>query len=340
MSRRVRVIVLAAVASAVVAGVMALGVWSYVNAPYGGDSAAWVYLPRGSSRSAMCDSLAGSLGERFAGMVMRVYGVAAGDSAEIYGAYRIEPGDRAKDIARRLVRHRQTPVRVTFNNVRTMEQLAERVAAQMDFSAEEFLRACDSVLPAAGFGRAEYAAAFFPDTYEFYWTESPVRAVERLLKTRNDFWNEERRARALQLGLTPVKVAVIASIAEEETNDRRERGMVARLYMNRLERGMKLQADPTVKFAVGDFGLRRILSSHLQTPSAYNTYVHAGLPPGPIRVVSAQTLESVLGAAEHDYLYMCAKEDFSGLHNFARDYATHMANAQRYRRALDARGIR
>ena len=142
------------------------------------------------------------------------------------------------------------------------------------------------------------------------------------------------------MGLTPVKVAIICSIAEEETNKRDERATVGRLYINRLRAGMKLQADPTVKFAIGDFALRRILNKHLQVDSPYNTYKVAGLPPGPIRMPERRTMADFLAEPDNNYLYMCAKEDFSGRHNFARDYATHQANARRYQQALNKRGIK
>ena len=243
-------------------------------------------------------------------------------------------------MARRLVRRRQTPVKLTFNNIRTRAQLSERVAATMEFDAGDFNDAMAKVLPEAGFKPEEYIAAFLPDTYEFYWTTPAEDVVGRLLDHRNAFWNDERRAQAAALGLNPVKVATICSIAEEETNNVEERSTVGRLYLNRVRKGMRLQADPTVKFAVGDFSLRRILGKHLAVESPYNTYRVSGLPPGPIRMPERRTMENFLAARDNDYLYMCAKEDFSGRHNFARDFATHKANARRYQQALNARGIK
>ena len=156
---------------------------------------------------------------------------------------------------------------------------------------------------------------------------------------RNEWWNAERVARAHALGLTPVEVATVASIVEEETAKADERGKVARLYINRLRKGMRLQADPTVKFASRRFDLRRIAGDVLKTDSPYNTYMVQGLPPGPIRVASKSAIEAVLDAPEHDYIYMCAKNDFSGYHDFAVDYATHQANARRYQAELNKRNI-
>ena len=234
-----------------------------------------------------------------------------------HGAYLIKKGDRVIDVARRLKRGAQTPVKVTFNNIRLFSELPEIMGRQMEFDAVDFEAACESVLPEAGFKKPGFVAAFLPDTYEFYWTSSAESTV-----------------------LTPVQVATIASIAEEETAASDERAVVARLYLNRLKTGMKLQADPTVKYAVGDFGLRRILNRHLETVSPYNTYMIQGLPPGPIRMPYASTLDGVLNAPMHNYIYMCAKEDFSGRHNFATTLLAHNANANRYREALNKRGIK
>ena len=244
-------------------------------------------------------------------------------------------------VAQNLRKKRQTPVRFTFNNIRTLSQLAERAGMVMEFTPDEFLEACDSVLPKRGYRSGdEYTAAFLPDSYEFYWTASPYKVVSALADTRDRFWNEQRRSAARRLGLRPVEVAVVASIVEEETADDKERGTVARLYLNRLQKGMKLQADPTVKFAVGDFSLRRITARHLAVESPYNTYRVNGLPPGPIRIVDATTLDGVLDAPKNPYIYMCAREDFSGYHNFASDYSPHMANARRYQAELNKRNIR
>lgn len=320
--------------------IAALSVWNYVASPYRGSEAAWIYLPHGTTRTELKNQLQSVLGARTGSATMTVYNAAADKNAEIYGAYRIEPGTSAKDIARRLVRHRQTPIRLTFNNVRTLPQLAERISSQMEFSAEDFLASLDSVLRPAGFkSKEEFAAAFLPDTYEFYWTTPAGTTAKKLLDARNNFWNTERRNRARELGISPVEAATLASIAEEETNNREERGIVARLYLNRLHKSMKLQADPTVKFALGDFGLRRIKGEHLNVNSPYNTYKVNGLPPGPIRIADAATIDALLNSKPHNWIYMCAKEDFSGTHNFSADYATHTANARRYRQALNQRGI-
>ena len=191
-----------------------------------------------------------------------------------------------------------------------------------------------------GYSTETLPCLFIPNTYEVYWTMTPEAFVKRMQKEHDRFWNKERKAKAQSIGLTPEEVVTLASIVEEETANNAEKPMVAGLYMNRLHAEMPLQADPTVKFALQDFGLRRILHAHLETESPYNTYKHTGLPPGPIRIPSIQGIESVLNYTRHDYLYMCAKEDFSGTHNFAATFTQHLANARKYQQELNRRKIK
>lgn len=318
-----------------------VALYRYIYSGYAGGESVRIYIPRNATAQDIADTLHKYLGDDYGQTVFRLWDGQGGEAHNAYGSYVIKPGDRAITISRNMALNRQQPVRLTFNNLRTFDQLAKRIASRMDFTAEEFRAACDSLLPAAGFDKPElYPAAFVPDTYEVYWTESPERVVKQLLDERNAFWTPERLIQARNLGLTPEQVATVASIVEEETIKADERPLVARLYLNRLQRGMKLQADPTVKFALGDFSLRRIGGSMLQNPSPYNTYRYEGLPPGPIRIPEEATLAAVLDAPQHDYIYMCAKEDFSGYHNFAADYPTHQANAARYQAVLNRRGIR
>ncbi len=318
----------------------AVGAYLWAGKTYQGERVR-VYIPAGSTDQAVADSLRSALGTDYGSRVAALLRLQGYSPRTARGSYAVEPGSKALTVSRNIARGRQTPVKIVFNNVRTLQQLAQRVSARMDFSESDFIAACDSVLPELGFkGRAEYPAAFLPDSYEAYWTESAPAVVKLLAAYRNKFWTDQRREQARALGLTPVQVATVASIIEEETAKADERPKVARLYLNRIKKGMPLQADPTVKFAVGDFSLRRILAKHLQTESPYNTYRHAGMPPGPIRVAERQAIDDVLNAPAHGYLYMCAKEDFSGYHNFATDYATHLANARRYQAELNKRGIK
>lgn len=299
-----------------------------------------LYVDGANGPSALRDSLVGALGNEYGSAVYYIWDKAPGDKKLRTGSFMVKPGERAYALARRIRNGQQDPVRITFNNVRFYDDLANRIASQLHITPDQFKAAADSVLSARGVAKPYYEGYFFPDTYEFYWNASPTIVVDKILANRDAFWSDERLQKASKLGLSPDEVTVVASIVEEETNKSDERPKVARLYLNRLAKGMKLQADPTVKYAVGDFSLRRILNKHLSTPSPYNTYLNAGLPPGPIRVASAATIDAVLNAPAHNYLYMCAKEDFSGYHNFAVDFASHNANARRYQQALNKQGIK
>ena len=258
------------------------------------------------------------------------------------GRYAIKPTDNMRYLHRRLSMGYQTPVRLTVGSVRTLDRMARNVARQLMIDSAEVARLMTdtSYIHGMGYTNETLPALFIPNTYEVYWDMTAEEFMQRMLKENKAFWNDKRLQQAQSIGLTPVEVATLASIVEEETANQAEKPMVAGLYLNRLKRGMLLQADPTVKFSMQDFGLKRILFKHLEVDSPYNTYKYAGLPPGPIRVPSFQGLESVLNYSKHNYLYMCAKEDFSGTHNFAVTSAQHAANARRYQQALNRRGIR
>ncbi|MCM1349551.1 MAG: endolytic transglycosylase MltG [Firmicutes bacterium] len=331
--RLVTVIILCSV----VLGCFAAGA-AYVMKPHRGGTK-WIYIPGGATERSVSDSIVCALGQDEANRVTTIMKMIGNNPSVAHGAYKITDGQSAWTTARNISRGRQTPVKVTWNNVRTMGQMAESVAGKLEFSADDFLLACQAELEPEGYDRATMPAAFIPDSYEFYWSTGAEDVVKKLHSYQTKFWNEERLAQAKMLGLTPNEVATIASIVEEETSKADERPKVARLYLNRLANGMPLQADPTVKFAIGDFSIRRITNEMLRTPSPYNTYKNPGLPPGPIRIAAKSTLEAVLEAPQHNYLYMCAKEDFSGYHNFAEDYNTHLANARRYQAELDRRNI-
>lgn len=258
-------------------------------------------------------------------------------AGRLEGAYHIVPGMSALEVGRKLTRRMQDPVKLTFNNIRLKEQWAGRVAEQLRCDSTELLAAMldPAFLAEAGVDEKNVIGLLLPDTYEVYWTVKPADLMQRMLKEYRRFWNESRLAKVEALDLTPQEATVLCSIAEEETLDRQERGVVAMLYWNRLQLMMPLQADPTVKYAVGDFGLKRILNAHLEVESPYNTYKHAGLPPGPIRMVDKATIDALLNAQMHPYLYMCAKADFSGKHNFATSYSEHLRNAEAYHAALN-----
>lgn len=258
------------------------------------------------------------------------------------GAYKLDPSMSAVDVYKILSRGLQTPVRFSFNNIRTPQQFAKRVSDQLMMDSAQVMEQFQDTtfIKEAGFTTENFELMFLPDSYEFYWSISPEDFFKRMKKEYDRFWTDERRAKAEAMGFTPAEISIVASIAEEETNDRAERGVVGRLYLNRLQIKMPLQADPTVKYALQDFSLRRILNKHLEVDSPYNTYKYAGLPPGPIRIPTKQTIDAILNSEPHSYIYMCAKEDFSGRHNFATSFSQHQNNAARYRKALNARNIR
>lgn len=257
------------------------------------------------------------------------------------GAYRFTPDERAWQIFNRLRGGHQTPVRLTIGSVRTLDRLAHNVSRQImaDSSSIARLLADTAYVSRLGYNTCTLPTLFIPNTYEVYWDMTAEEFIARMQKEHDRFWTPQRKALADSIGLTPAEVATLASIVDEETANTKEKPVVAGLYLNRLKVGMPLQADPTIKFSLQDFGLRRILYKHLEVESPYNTYKYAGLPPGPIRIASIQGMESVLNYARHDYLYMCAKEDFSGTHNFASTLAEHSRNAQRYQKALNRRNV-
>lgn len=319
------------------------GLWLYstATARYDGDNTARIYIPAKVSDDSLHLILTSNLGDDFGDKVFSIFTLRDGVNSRAHGYYEVANGTRAWSVANRLRTGTQTPITLTFNNLRTMEQFADRVADKFDFTASVFMAAADSVLPEFGFNaKATFPAAFVPDSYEFYYTDSPEKIIRTLVQYRNKFWTDSRRQQAKSLNLTPIQVATVASIIEEETAKSDERGKVARLYLNRLEQGMKLQADPTVKFALKDFSIRRIKGNMLKTSSPYNTYAVNGLPPGPIRIAEKSAIDAVLNAPNHNYLYMCAKSDFSGYHDFATNYDQHLANARKYQQKLNELNIR
>ncbi|WP_017732409.1 endolytic transglycosylase MltG [Nafulsella turpanensis] len=235
----------------------------------------------------------------------------------------------------------QTPVNVTFNNVRTKELLAKELSENLMAEEEELYRLMhdSATLARYGFDSLNVVSMFIPNTYEFFWTTSAEEVFERMHEEYEKFWNEERRAKAEQLGLNPKEVSVLASIVKAETSKRDEMPRVAGVYLNRLDKNMRLEADPTLIFAANDFTIRRVLNEHKKIDSPYNTYMYAGLPPGPINVPSITAIDAVLNAEDHRFLFFCAREDFSGYHNFAATYREHLRNARKWQQALNKQKV-
>lgn len=230
----------------------------------------------------------------------------------------------------------QVPVRITFNNIRLISELGPRITKNTAVTPMEFDDAVDRFVKnnTEGFTKDNVIAMFIPNTYEVYFNIEADELVERMHEEYLAFWNEERKQKAEAVGLTPIEVTTLASIVRAEATKDEEAPIIAGLYLNRLKMDMALQADPTLKFAVGDFSLKRILNVHKEVDSPYNTYTHTGLPPGPINMPGILFLNAVLNPDQNKYIYMCAKEDFSGAHNFATNLTEHSRNAAKYQKAL------
>lgn len=303
-------------------------------------SSAVVRIPANASNAQLRDSISKYLGDGYAKKVARLVGLRGTDLNQRHGAYLIEAGMSPFTAMRRLTSGPQQPLTITINGFRLLPVLEEKVASRFDFTQDSLASALSdpTLLREYGLTPDQSLALFINDSYEFYWDASPVDVVKKIGAHYNDTWTPERKAKAEAIGLTPADVMILASIVDEESNKLDEKGTIGRLYINRLKRGMKLEADPTVRYAGGDFSIKRIVKPR-EVPGAYNTYLHLGLPPGPIRTTSVETIDAILDSRPHDYIFMCAKEDFSGYHNFASTYSEHQANARRYKRELDRRGI-
>ncbi len=258
------------------------------------------------------------------------------------GHYTLRRGMSVIEVVRMVKLGEQTPVRVTLHNLRTSAQLAQKLALQIDADSASIMQALTSQSLAAelGFDSVTLFSLFLPNTYEFYWTVSPEEFVRRMKREYDRFWTPERDALRHRSGLSRLEVLTLASIVTEETRKSDEMARVAGVYVNRLRRGIPLQADPTVKYALQDFSLRRILFVHLKYPSPYNTYINKGLPPSPICMPSVEAINAVLNFEKHNYLYFCARPTFDGYHNFAKSLAEHNANARAYSAELNRRKIR
>lgn len=265
------------------------------------------------------------------------------------GRYAIHPGEGALKVWRHMKNGLQEPINLTLPSVRTLDKLSVELSKKLMIDSTSILQALtdEATCEKYGYDTTTIACMFIPNTYDIYWNSSVEKLLDRMKKESEKFWNEDRTQKAKALQLTPIEVITIASIVDEETANNGEKPMIAGMYYNRFKlrnteypEGMPLQADPTIKYAWKRFDLKRIYNNLLRIKSPYNTYVNPGLPPGPIRIPSVAGIDAVLNLVKHDYLYMCAKEDFSGTHNFARTYQEHLQNAAKYSKALNERGIK
>ncbi len=258
------------------------------------------------------------------------------------GKYLLKPNMSNKSLITLLRSGKQTPVELVFNNIRTKDQLAQRVSEQIEASSSAILNLMNDpdYTKQLGLTPDNILAFFIPDTYEFYWNTSADQFLKKMKKEYDKFWTDSLKRKAKDIGFTSVQVSVIASIVQQETRRDDEKSMIAGVYINRVKKGWKLEADPTLVFALGDYSVNRVLSAYKQIDSPYNTYMYAGLPPGPICLPTIASLNATLNYSKHNYMYFCAKDDFSGHHSFAVTYDQHLLNARRFQKALDKRGIR
>ena len=300
-----------------------------------------VMIPHGISFKALRDSLyKGALVEdivafSFLARLMKY------DQKIIPGCYALKTDMNNWEAIRLLKSGQQTPVHITFNNVRTHEELARKITNNIETSARaiEVLLNDSAFVSQYGFNLETIRAMFIPNTYEVYWTVTPQALVERMYQEYQRFWNRQRLSKAKALDLTPLEVSILASIVQEETTKMDEAPTIAGVYRNRLRKGMRLQSCPTLKYAMGNLLIKRILKKYQEIDSPYNTYKYKGLPPGPINIPSIAAIDAVLNLEEHDYLYFSAKENFSGYHRFATTLQGHIRNAKPYRQALNKAGM-
>jgi UPF0755 protein len=257
------------------------------------------------------------------------------------GRYIINPGTNNKKLVTKFRSGAQAPLMITFTSIRTKEKLASVLAQQIEIDSASIVERLynNDYAKTFGFTAENFACMFIPNTYEMYWNISVDALFKRMHKEYRAFWNKSRKQKAAALNLSPVEVCILASIVEKESALTKEYPIIAGVYHNRLQRGIPLQADPTVVFATGDFTIKRVLNKHLKIDSPYNTYKYRGLPPGPIGIPSTKVINGVLNKQDHKYFYFCAKDDFSGQHVFAKTLRQHNQNARLYRQALNRERI-
>jgi UPF0755 protein len=301
------------------------------------DGTGYLYLPKGTKYSDLIDSL------KVLDRIINIHSFERAAKIEKLndkiepGKYKISKGMNNRDIVRAIKYGWQTPSKITIaGNIRTKERLASILSKKIESDSSQIIKYLtnDSLISSLGFSSETFLAMFLPNTYEVYWTISPKDLIIKLYSEFNKFWNEERKNKAKEVGLTQVEVITLASIVAEESNIKMEQARIAGVYMNRLKKGIPLQADPTIKFALNDPSIKRILYKHLTIKSPYNTYINKGLPPGPIVIPSLFTIDAVLNYEKHQFIYFCAKPTLDGSHSFSATLSEHNKNARAYQAAI------
>ena len=297
----------------------------------------YFYIPRGASFEQVVDKLTKEKTIRSEQKFRQVSNWLGYPTTVKSGRYKLLPDMSTWSLVRLLRSGKQEPVKIHFENARTKVELAEQLDNMLDLHRDELLTLLEDkpLLDSLGFTPETAIALFIPNTYEVYWDIEPLHLIEKMNHYHKHFWNEARKAKAVAVSLNQLEISTLASIVQAESYQLKERPIIAGVYINRLRTGMPLQADPTIVFAWNDFNINRVLNSHLSIDSPYNTYKHKGLPPGPINCPSINAIDAVLNFEKHNYLYFCAKEDFSGYHSFATNYQDHLTLANRYQQALN-----
>ena len=300
-----------------------------------------IIIPEGSSYQQVLDSLNSNLEVKNMALLDWVANRKRYPDHIRPGKYVIESDLSYVGLINMLRSGSQTPVKITFNNIRTLSQLAGRIGKQIEADSTEIIDflSDEKNYIKDGFKKETVISVFIPNTYELYWNTGPEGLYSRMLKEYNRFWNNERQEKAESLGLTRVEVSILASIIDDEVLKAEEKPRIAGVYLNRLRKSIPLQACPTIKFALNDFTITRVLNKHLEVDSPYNTYKHRGFPPGPIGCPTIEGIEAVLNAEKNDFYYFAARADFSGYHNFSKTLAEHNRYAAEYQRELDRRKI-
>lgn len=312
------------------------------NKPFIVDKPTYIYIDEDDNIDSVYIKIEENLNPKTIGGIKFLSWIQDYDKNIFTGAYKFDSETSSLQAFRKLKSGSQTPVKLIIPSTRMIDKLIGKATKQIMADSAQIMNLLkdSSYIASLGFNKETLPALFIPNTYEVYWNMSAEGLIKRMKKEYDSYWNENRLAKAKAIGMSPIEIATLASIVEEETANNAEKPIVAGLYINRLKRGIPLQADPTVKFSLKDFGLKRILFKHLEVDSPYNTYKITGLPPGPIRIPSVTGLNSVLNYTHHNYIYMCAKEDFSGTHNFASTLSQHNINARKYQQALNKRNIK
>ena len=316
--------------------------YSFLSKPFTNTEEAYLYIYPGDDAEAVESKLNDIAHPSVPLSFSTLAKLARKENAIKTGRYKVTPDMNMLTLLRHVCNHTQEPLNVVLPSVRTIQDLAGRLGSKLlaDSLSIVTLLEDSAYCASLGYTTQTIPALFIPNTYQIYWDTDARQLMERMKRENAIFWDDERTSKAQAMQMTPSEVATLASIVDSETANNPEKPRIAGLYLNRIAIGMPLQSDPTVIFATGDFSIRRVRGEHLKTESPYNTYKNFGLPPGPIRIPSIAGIDAVLNHETHNYIYMCAKEDFSGTHNYAATYREHQQNARRYVKALNERGIK